>query len=395
MSIKEKGTLLLQKIWSFIKSHPFTFAFSLLAYIALIIIYLIGSKELFARLHFELQEIASCDANLFFAVGHFMAKGFRPYLDAYENKPPMIFFISELSYLMTGNYYLVNISSFLCFLNVLLTPIAICLVIAIKRKMSLLSSSLMTIIVAIISLFLTLYAHHKSGEIMCEIFGASALMDSLLCLLIISKDKKTRFYHPCIILSGFFFGVATMFKEPFALLGIFAFLMVVENKKDLLNKVIYPLGYGVLTAFLILLVTNAIEGYFAVYLPNMLTNHINNHGSLVERMKNFKRLFDDLNDFSKYLFILIIIMLFVSSLRSLTLFNQENVYLALVFKAIRIVLPFIYLYIASLAVGLGGQYFWHHFAFALPLYYSLLLDSGLFIGEQINNVPSYILDDRL
>lgn len=337
-------------------------------------------------MHFELSEIASCDANLFFTVGRFMAKGYRPYLDAYENKPPMIFLISEISYLLSGGFYLVNISSFLCFLNLLLTPLAICIIIAIKRKLSLLSASLMSGSVFLISLLLLFYSEQRSGEIMCEIFGVSALVDGVLCLLIISKGKKIHFYHPCVILSGVFFAIATLFKEPFALLGIFAYLMVIEQKRDLLFKLVFPLAYGVFTALLILLVTNSVAGYFTIYLPNMLSYHITSHGSLFDRMKDFKKLFDNLNEFSKYLFILIILMFFISCLRGTTLFSEEKPSLMLIFRVIRIILPFVYLYIASLTVGLGGQYFWHHFAFALPFYYSLLLDSGFYIGEQINNL---------
>lgn len=392
MKIKERFLSLMNKIWFYIKNHPFVVGFSLLFYIGAIVIYCFASKELYARLHFELSEIASCDANLFYTVGRFMASGKRPYLDAYENKPPIIFLISELSYLMSGGFYLVNVSSFLCCLNLLLVPLAICIIVSIKRKMSYVSTSLMSVLVFIISIFLMFYAEARSGEVMCELFGASALVDAILCLAILPKDKKIHFYDARIILSGFFFGVAAMFKEPFALLGIFVYLLLVENKKDLLNKVVLPISYAIFTVFVILLATNSIEGYFTIYLPNMLNNHItDNDLSLTDRMKDFRRLFDDINAFSKYLFMLVVVLLFLSVLRSVTLFNDEHPYLALPLRVTRILLPFIYLYIASLCVGLGGQYFWHHYAFALPLYYSVLIDSGLFIGEQLTTVSSYPL----
>ena len=179
-------------------------------------------------------------------------------------------------------------------------------------------------------------------------------------------------------------------KEPFVLLGFFALLFLVRNKKDLLYKVLLPCGYTLITVFIILLASNSLVGYFSVYLPNMLGNHINTNGTLFDRMKDFRKLLDDLNGFSKYLMVAVVITIYVSAIRGALLFDdEEKIYWKIIFKVIRIILPFIYLYIASLCVGMGGQYFWHHFAFAMPLYYVAMIDSCALIGEGANKINFY------
>ena len=391
MAFKQRFCSLKNRVVDYIKNQPLAFVLVTAVFLVTIVFFAFGFKELSARLHFEISEIASCDANLFFTVGKMMTKGYRPYLDYYENKPPMIFIISGLSYLMSGGFYLVNVLSFLCCINLLIMPIVIGITLSIKRKWSLLSSVSVTCALFLTSLLMLFYVEQKSGEIMCELFGVTALIDSVFFLLLLSEDKKAHFYHPLIILSGFFFGISIMFKEPFALMGVFAFLFLVEDKKDLLNKVVYPIGYALFTSIFILLVSNSFVGYFTVYLTNMFGNHINTNGTLFDRMKDFKKIIDNVYEFSKYLCILIIVFLFVSSLRSLTMFSRETRVQSLLFRLFRTLLPFIYLYVASLCVGMGGQYFWHHYVFAAPFYYMLVLDGLVFIGDHVNEIKHYPL----
>ena len=388
--MKSKFLSFFNNFKALVKEKPLMVIFSFVCYLTMLILFIFGIRELGARLSFELSEIASCDANLFFTVGKAMAKGYRPYIDYYENKPPMIFIVCELSYLMTGGFYLVNVSSFLCCINLLIAPIGIGIVMAIKRKWNMFSTALVTLILFTSSLFLLFYAEQRSGEIMCEIFGVSALMDALFVISFLPREKKIRFYNPIIIVSGLFFGISIMFKEPFVLLGLFSYLFLVENKKDLLNKVVYPCAHGAITVLFILLMSNSLVGYFSIYLPNMLFNHVNTNGSLLDRAKDIRKLFDDLDSFSKYLVIGIGLTVLVSTVRGTKIFeNEEKFSIKISFTVIRILLPYIYLFIASLSVAAGGQYFWHHFAFALPFYYSLLIDSALFVGDSVNQIKFY------
>ena len=389
---KEKLLLLKNKVINYVEEKPLAFVFSVIIFCFVLSTFIIAFKELHDRLSYELLEIASCDANLFYTVGKMMTKGYAPYTGYYENKPPMIFILSAASYGMTGGFHLVNIASFLCCLNLLIVPIVISIFLCRRYRLSLFPAILSTSLLFVLTLFLMFYAEHKAGSIMCELFGSSALLDSILCLVILSKEKNNKFYHPCIILAGLFFGIAIMFKEPFALLGIFSFLFLVENKKDLLNKVLFPIIYGGITSLIILLASGGFVGYFTVYLPTMFSTRGNKSESMWERGLIFKRLFDNLDNFSKYLMIAVIIAIFVSSLRGLTMFVEAKPLPSFISKVLRVFLPFVSLYIASLCVGMGGQYFWHHYAFALPFYYSLFIDASLFIGEETNKIVFYPLE---
>src|SRR5574344_1731132 len=92
-----------------------------------------SAEEFFNRLSRELIEYVNVDSGLYYTVGKGMASGLIPYADLYENKPPLIFLMSELSYLLTGDFYLMNVFSFLGFLTIFLVPIALTAVICVKE----------------------------------------------------------------------------------------------------------------------------------------------------------------------------------------------------------------------------------------------------------------------
>ena len=378
---------LAKRIRDYIVSHPIEFALCVAMYAALLIIFLISLPELNARFHYELSDIASCDANLYFTVGRAMGEGYRPYIDYYENKPPMIFLLIEISYRWTGYFALVNVDSFLCCLNLLLCAFAIGPIIGWRRGWKALPTALATCLIGSAGILFMTYAEAKSGEIMTEIFGVSALMDMFVCLLLLPKEGKITIFDARVILAGVFLGIAVMFKEPFGLLGVVALLFFLEKKGDVLSKLVYPLFYCVGTIFLILLISRAIPGYFTIYLSNMLGHHIETYGSLWDRMVRVDKLFTNLNSYCWELKAMVIGFLSLSAVRGLFFdFDCSKPAFKIPLKLVRAVLPIIYLYIASLCVGLGGQYFWHHYAFALPFYYLVLIDSAILVGELANQL---------
>ena len=74
------------------------------------------AKELNGRIGFELNEVYSVDHILYFTVARGMMSGGKPYLDYYENKPPLIFVMCMISYLIRGDFYLLNVMSFISFI---------------------------------------------------------------------------------------------------------------------------------------------------------------------------------------------------------------------------------------------------------------------------------------
>lgn len=66
---KEKLLLLKNKVMNYVEEKPLAFIFSVVIFCFLLSTFIIAFKELHDRLSYELLEIASCDANLFYTVG--------------------------------------------------------------------------------------------------------------------------------------------------------------------------------------------------------------------------------------------------------------------------------------------------------------------------------------
>lgn len=134
----------------------------------------IAGREIYMRLSYELHEVYTADNSLYFAVGKGMLHGYAPYRDLYENKPPMVFLLSAISYALTGNFYLVNI---ICFVNIIIL-IVLPLVFLWKNKAdsSLLTTLLLAFAILTISLLLALYGEARSGEGQVELYGATCLV---------------------------------------------------------------------------------------------------------------------------------------------------------------------------------------------------------------------------
>jgi 4-amino-4-deoxy-L-arabinose transferase-like glycosyltransferase len=106
----------MSKILIFFKTYRLNlFCFTSLFFVSCFFI-LRAAPEVFGRLGYELHEIANWDTGMYYTIGKGLAHGITPYSGLYENKPPMIFLLSAISYKLTSGYYLVNILSFFSFL---------------------------------------------------------------------------------------------------------------------------------------------------------------------------------------------------------------------------------------------------------------------------------------
>lgn len=357
----------------------------------LIIFIIKSSSELFGRLSYNLKEVYTADHSLYFGVTRGMMNGLKPYRDVYENKPPMIFLISELSYAMLGNYHLINIFCFISILIITLLPLTLLIIKSIQYKTNPLVATLFGLGVVVISVIFAMFGDLRSGEAQVELFGASASIISIFFLALI--NDKSKFYSPFVILSGFFFAIAVMFKEPHGVLLVFLFLLFISNKKDFFNKVLFPAAYAIITVFFILIISNSLDTYFTIYLKNMLGNHINNYGSPWERMFDFKKIILDLKAYNENLPMLIIILMVSCTLLISTKIVMASKKSDTIFELSHLLVLFILPFAASFAIGLGGQYYNHHYVFALPYYVGLIfilinespLDRTQLFGEIENN----------
>lgn len=339
--------------------------------------------ETFARLTYELKEIANADSGLYYTVGKGIANGLPPYSGLYENKPPMIFLLSALSYKATGGFYSLNIMSFLCFVVIAILPTLLVICKGVKEKRSLISIISLSVFTLSISLLLANYTERQAGEVQTETFASVALFFSIFAMSF-GKSENSKIYSPHIIISGIFLGMATMFKEPFGIIGFITLLFFIKNPKDILYKAVYPTLYAILFFILLLLVTNSFIPYFTIYLSNMFGSHISIYGSPFERSLNLFKLFNNLRNYTKVLEILIYTLITINVCIYIFKMSQADFLSKKIIHFLKIPLIFIALYISSFNVGLGGQYFNHHYIFALPFYGMLLFNTINFCIENAN-----------
>ncbi len=378
----------LSKAFGFLKKNYIPVIFVAVYAAVAIALVLVSWRELFDRLSFETKDVANYDGGLYFTVGHGIAEGVAPYSGLYENKGPMIFLLSALSYKLFGNYRLLNYLSFLCFSSMLVLPIAFTAV-AVKRNGARYYSIISSLTaVAAFSILLTDFSQGNSEAVQIEAFGTAFTLAAILCCYLINGRKTSKFYSPQVILCGLFVAIATAFKEPFAIVCAVSILFFVHTKEDILYRILFPALWCVVTFAAILAISGAFGSYFTVYLSNMFSLHLNIYGSPWERTLDFGRLYSYFNSFSHFLPVTAIVFAIVCGVKELSFNYARNPVLNAVFKLICMLKPFLAFYAASFVVGLGGQYYNHHYVFAVGLFFAMLFSTVDFITKRTAGEPS-------
>lgn len=337
------------------------------------------ARELFGRLGYELHEVWNWDSVLYYTVGHGLEEGKTPYLEMYENKPPMIFLLAALSRKLTGGYRLLNFLSAGAFLSMLVLPLLFAGIFWKRSKVRFAYGALVFLFTLGCSALFLMYSEERSGEVQIEAFGTSALLFALFFASFIPSEKAKP-YSLSVVLTGVFFGIAAMFKEPFLVVGGVSVLLMCNCKKDFFFRLFMPMLYAGVTVLAVLLVSGAFVPYFTVYLNNMLFSHISRYGSPFERMFRLGRLFRDMLKFSFALpaaVIFCILAVAVCETAGVSPEGKQPLPLRAALKrgALSVLRLTAGLFAASFCVGLGGQYFNHHHIFAMPWYFALLMRS--------------------
>lgn len=221
-------------------------------------------------------------------------------------------------------------------------------------------------------LMLMLYCEERSGAFQVESMGAAFTCAYFMAIIHIKHiEEKSTIGRSTIVwtlVSAFFAMGGVMMKEPFVLLMISGALIICERPKDIIGKIIIPLFTGGIMALILLLICGVLPEYFQIYLKNMFGSHINIYGSPFARSFNFNKLSGDIINFSKAL-MLIIAFAFVICVLYLC-FNKTYSLKMRIWKAVSLIFA---VWCASFAVGMGGQYYNHHYIFAAPLYMILII----------------------
>ena len=330
-------------------------------------------QQMGSRLGAELQKVYTWDTPIYFAVGRGLLNGIKPYTGLFETKPPGIFFLAAASLSVNGDTDLCN---FLCFLSLSIlgiVPVVLSALLIKKINAPRFLKWILPVGVGFVSILIMLYVQLRSGHIQVEAFGSGFLVLYLL-IIVQMKPEKLKPYSPVCFLAGFFLMSAVMFKEPFLLIGIASAMLFIRSLRDCLYRLLLPLCYGGCLGILLLACTGILKPYLLNYLPYMLGGHGSLFGSPFRRALRIDNLLGNLIEFSILLPVIILIMLL--SVICIQLYQagktvQKSKHLSFwpVFNVLK--MPVI-LYLVSFSVGLGGQYYNHHYVFAVPFYLALL-----------------------
>lgn len=321
----------------------------------------------------ELLNSYTADSPIYWAVGKGMLNGLTPYIDMFETKPPGVFLVSALSFALTNEVYLTNVFCFICLVVIGITPL-IFAYITFKNSQNIKIKVTGYTFALLSGALIMLYSQVRSGNFQVEALG-SAFAAIYLLIITTSEAEELKLWSPKIIAAGFFLMASVMFKEPFLLVCIASALIFIENRQQLLKFLCLPLLYGGIMGVIVLILTGTFMPYLTIYLSHMLNRHVEVYGSPIERGFNFKNIIFDLSHFS------IVLMVFIICLLLLYLITSSNNLKKLLpevkndclLATLNLAKFFVILYLTSFAVGMGGQYYNHHYVFAVPLYIALSL----------------------
>lgn len=327
---------------------------------------------------YELHHAYTADAPLYWSVGRGMLNGLTPYADMYENKPPGVFLIAALSFGVTGETILCNIVS--CIAALMLTALPALILLGECRRTDQNDTGavkkwavLLTVLLS--GLLITAYTEARSGGFQVEAIGA-AFSVLFICLVIRQERAKTRKGKIVLtVLSALAVSCAVMIKEPFLLVSVFGALLFVDSVKSFIERILLPCAAGGVLVIILLAVSGVIVPYFSIYISRMFETRIAGESSAFGRALDIFSLAGDLREFSRWLLYLLLLFFVLTLLRAIYKKQSDA---RLVIHVIKVIAA---IFAASFCVGMGGQYYNHHFIFAVPVYCAFVIYGGRFLLE--------------
>jgi len=357
------------------------------------------------------------DSGVFWAVGRGIINGLQPYTDLFEIKPPGIFWTSALSLGVGGD---MTIGHALSAAVICLLPILLLLSRPGSDKMTI---ALTLLLGTLLSDFTSL----NSGEYQVEAFGS---FFGIAYAVIMQRSFGKSVKYRDIAAASVAIGGAIVFKEPFLLSCAAIGLLYAEKPQRFCTMFLAPLVLALILGTGIFYLLGYLDPYLNVYLAEMMGNHVYRYGSPIVRGLDVTRLFVQTARFSPFFFLLLLgcIASFIhATKRTLTRFETYNVLLVGI-STIALVIPSLFhqlalyvvapsetlrtllwigysvrilagigfligsinivrldpapsrilrvigaLILATLAAGSGGEFYGHHFVFAVPVFAALML----------------------
>ena len=327
------------------------------------------------RLLYELKGPFTWDTTIYWAVGRGMLNGQVPWQEMFETKPIGIFLLSAISQWISGGNYLTNVFQVV----VLTLPIlGLSLIVYSLQKEKIRFNYTELLIILCITIAHMYYVAIRSGEVQVESFGACFAILYILTLQYYNALNKKTFY----CLSSAFIMLSIGFKEPFIIPIIVGAVIFSKDKLEFLKKFVIPSSLASIIGMLILLTFGSLTAYFKHYLGFIFGSHIGHHGSVWDRMLRIDKFEKDLSGVSNG-YLMIIIFLFTFFVIHQLIINRHTNNIE---KSLEYLLKNIILILATgFIVGLGGQFYNHHYIFATPIYFILFI----YFLKEINTIPIF------
>lgn len=318
-------------------------------------------------MHYELSGVLTDDALIYLAMGRGILNGLLPYSDLFETKPPGIFLLNAASLYLTGDVGPLKMLQALVLLTIAgVVPVGTWMRV---KNLPRNERTIALLLSMVFGLLLSLYTATMAGEGQVESFGAAF---ALLALLGMSIERR------CMTILGILGAVGV--KEPFLFSIIAGALILHSRTRSLFNYpafaqpphglrpagkatagrqffIVHILAIAIGLALLALL--GYLVPYLTIYLPHMLGTHAVAHVPLWQRSFAMDRFLANIASFSIPLAGGTVVLL----LGTLAAGLHNTTTLAASAWTGR---WFFGLYLTLMAIGIGGDFYGHHFVFAVP-----------------------------
>ncbi len=373
---KKHNTLMMNKnISKFISDNSYLLVFTVLAMYLMI-------RVFYSVITFELSHAYTADAPLYWAVGRGMLNGLKPYSEMYENKPIGVFALSAISFYFTNSTILCNWISILAVIIIVFVP-SLNIYYYLKKdlfkyntenKSSCIYGFFCFWMILFCSTILAIYVEERSGGFQVEALGTACSLLYINSIRKMINDQSKKMLTVRTLLTALYISLTVMLKEPFLVVATISALLFIEKFSDFLRVIIIPDIIGAVFTLTFLGVTGILKPYFSIYIKHMFNTRLSDNSSIINKTGNIQLLESDIMSFNKILLIMILIAIILTLIVS---YKKSAKYVLL--HSTKVVAA---IYLASFCVGLGGQYYNHHYIFAVPVYASFFM----YGGESLNRI---------
>ncbi|PIR54092.1 hypothetical protein COU75_02865 [Candidatus Peregrinibacteria bacterium CG10_big_fil_rev_8_21_14_0_10_42_8] len=297
---------------------------------------------LIARCYYEMSGVMYGDTMIFQTVGRGILNGILPYSGLFETKPPGIFLMHTASLWLFDSQLLVKILQVLA-----LVSIPVLVLIPSIENVSMRPAQqrqLVTLVTILFGLVLSLYVANQAGMGLVESYGVALAL--LYLVLLQCWDQGLGPWK--VFTLGVLMLLTIGLKEPFLLILLSCVLLL---QKNLLRSFVYPFCIAAMLGLAALFLLGYLEPFFSVYLKHMLGFHVyQQNAPFVLRALQIWRTFINMGAYSWWL---------ACAVSLLWVYSFSKGYI------IRMVCSS---YLFFLAIAIGGDFYGHHFIFAVPCF---------------------------